>query len=82
MPANDTPHTSAAGKTRASSLNPPITTTMYPGTISDSGAQIRPIPALNRSSGRPVMPASVTAGIPIEPNATGAVLASRQSAAA
>jgi len=41
---------------------------------------MRPTSALIRSSGKPVMPASVMTGIPIAPNATGAVLASRQIA--
>ena len=43
---------------------------------------MRPTPALKRISGRPVIPASVTIGIAMDPNATGAVFASRQMAAA
>ena len=43
---------------------------------------MRPTPALRRISGKPVMPASVTIGIAMDPNATGAVFASRQMAAA
>lgn len=43
---------------------------------------MRPTPALKRIKGKPVIPASVTMGMAMEPNATGAVLASRQMAAA
>ena len=46
------------------------------------GAQMRPTQALNAASSNPVMRAKVTTGIPIEPNATGAVFASRQIPAA
>ncbi len=49
---------------------------------SDTGAQMRPTPALKRSRGRPVVTASVVMGMPMEPKATGAVLANRQMAAA
>ena len=49
---------------------------------SETGAQMRPTPALNRSNGSPVVTARVVIGIAIDPNATGAVLASRQIAAA
>ena len=41
-----------------------------------------PTIALSGSTGRPVTLASVVTGMPIEPNATGAVLASRQMPAA
>ena len=50
--------------------------------MSETGAQILPTPALSLARGRPVTPARVTSGIPIEPNATGAVFASKQMAAA
>ena len=43
---------------------------------------MRPTAALSRASGKPVTVASVTSGTPIEPNATGDVFASKQSAAA
>ena len=43
---------------------------------------MRPIAALSFSRGKPVVPARVKIGIPIEPNATGAVFASRQIAEA
>ena len=49
---------------------------------SDTGAQMRPTSALSDGSGRFVTPASVTSGVPMAPNATGAVLAMRQMAAA
>src|SRR5712691_1163683 len=48
----------------------------------DTGAQIRPTAALRRSRGKPVVVASVNTGVAIEPKATGAVLASKQIAAA
>ena len=48
----------------------------------DTGAQIRPTPALRRSTGSCVTCASVVTGMPIDPNATGAVFARRQMAAA
>ena len=51
-------------------------------TSSEIGAQMRPTFALKSSSGSPVIPASVNTGIPIDPNATGAVFASRQMPAA
>src|SRR5205085_94160 len=71
-----------AGRTARSPFQPDITTIRYAGMISDTGAQIRPTPALRRSSGRPVVRARVVIGIAMEPNATGAVLARRQMAAA
>ena len=49
---------------------------------SETGAQIRPTFALRSRSGKFVIPASVITGMPIEPNATGAVFASRQIPAA
>jgi hypothetical protein len=45
-------------------------------------AHNRPTMALSGSTGNPVMPASVVTGMPIDPNATGAVLAIRQMPAA
>ena len=49
---------------------------------SETIAHSRPTMALSCICGRPVMLASVTTGMPIDPNATGAVLASRQMPAA
>ena len=45
-------------------------------------AQRRPTIALSAITGSPVTLASVITGMPIDPNATGAVLASRQIPAA
>ena len=45
-------------------------------------AHRRPTIALSASTGSPVTSASVVTGMPIDPNATGAVLASRQMPAA
>ncbi len=45
-------------------------------------AHRRPTIALSAITGRPVTVASVVTGMPIDPNATGAVLASRQIPAA
>src|SRR5674476_1210406 len=74
-PAPGAPHIAAAGSTPRSPFQPPITRIRYAGTNSDTGAQMRPTPALSRSSGSPVVTASVVIGIPMDPNATGAVLA-------
>ncbi len=51
VPANATPHSAAAGRTPFSAGHPPITRMRYAGTISETGAQMRPTPALRRSSG-------------------------------
>ncbi len=48
----------------------------------DTIAHSRPTIALSDSNGNPVVPASVTIGMPMEPKATGAVFASRQMPAA
>ena len=50
--------------------------------MSEMIAHNRPTMALSGSTGNPVMPASVVTGMPIDPNATGAVLAIRQMPAA
>ncbi len=47
-----------------------------------TGVQRMPAAALSFCSGRDVVPARVTIGIPMEPKVTGAVFASRQRAAA
>lgn len=62
--------------------HPAITTTRYIGMTTEIIAHKRPTMALNSNTGSPVMPASVVTGIPIEPKATGAVLAIRQMPAA
>ncbi len=79
---NRRPHTSAAGHTARSAFHPPITIIRYAGMNSDTGAQILPTSALSVASGSFVTPASVTSGVPMAPNATGAVFAIRQIAAA
>src|SRR5690348_17024360 len=76
------PQAAAAGSTLRKPVHPLMTAIRYAGTNSETGAQMRPTPALNRSSGRPVVTASVVTGIAMEPKATGAVFASRQIAAA
>ena len=48
----------------------------------EMGAQILPTMALSGWTGSEVMPASVITGMPIDPKATGAVLARRQIPAA
>jgi hypothetical protein len=82
VPAKNMPHTAAAGSTARRLFQPPITTIRYAGMIKETGAQIRPTPALSRSMGSPVVPARVVIGIAREPNATCAVFASRHTAAA
>ena len=47
-----------------------------------TGAQSCPTLALSWSTGSPVTAPSVRIGVPIDPNATGAVFANRQIAAA
>src|SRR5579884_3768809 len=76
------PHATTAGHTSAAPAHPAIVTTKEVGIITEIMAQIRPTMALRWLTGSDVMPASVMTGMPIEPNATGAVLASRQIPAA
>ena len=80
--AKDPPQMSTAGSTSTARFQPASTTTRYIGMISEIMAQSRPTIALSGITGMPVMPASVVTGMPMEPNATGAVLAIRQMAAA
>ncbi len=82
VPAKAMPQTAAAGQTSRKPRLPAITRIRYAGMNSETGAQRRPTPALRRSTGRPVVTASVVMGMAMEPKATGAVLASRQIAAA
>ncbi len=56
--------------------------TMCAVTTSATGAQIAATAELSAPSGRPVVVASVTSGVPIEPKVTGAVFAMRQMAEA
>ena len=46
--------------------------------IKDNGDEMRPTAALSGPSDNPVNPAKVMTGMPTDPNATGAVLASKQ----
>ena len=54
----------------------------YIGIVTEIMAHSRPVMALSGSTGRPVTFASVVMGMPIDPKATGAVLAIRQMPAA
>src|SRR5277367_1575448 len=76
------PAAQAGNQTSWSELIPQMATMRYAGRISDIGAVTRPTSALSLSNGSPVVTASVTTGIPMDPNATGAVFASRQRAEA
>src|ERR1700686_2172248 len=82
VPAKVSPQTAAAGAATRNAGRPPITNTMYAGTHSDIGAQIRPTFADNAPIGTPVTVCNMTRGVPIDPNAKGEVFASRQIAAA
>src|SRR5438477_4767566 len=75
VPAKVMPQTAAAGNTALRPFHPDMTAIRYAGTIMETGAQMRPTPAARRSNGRPVVFASVTIGMAMDPNATGAVLA-------
>lgn len=63
-------------------LTPPMAKIMYAGTMRATGAHIAATAELSSPRGSPVVAASVISGVPIDPNATGAVLASRQMAEA
>src|ERR1035441_812580 len=84
MPANTAPQVSTAGQTSSIAGRPLVTRIRYAGRINAMGAvsvpamPLSPATPFTRSRGSPVMPASVITGIPIDPNATGAVFASRQ----
>lgn len=89
--ANETPATSTAGRTCIIPRQPAITTIIKPGMMMEKSGSWRPIMAESPSvtalvSGLPTMgatsPPSVVTGTPSEPNATGAVLASRAMEAA
>ena len=53
VPAKAMPQTAAAGSTPLSPLNPPITRIRYAGTNSETGAQMRPTPALKPRAADP-----------------------------
>ena len=70
-----TPPTIAAGQTALTPRQPSTMPTRISGTNSASSGVWRPTIAPRSSFGISVSPASVTIGIAIAPNATGAVLA-------
>src|SRR5437870_3610578 len=76
------PHSTAAGHTPAAAFHPAISTIRYIGITSAINGDKRPTAALKDARGRPVTPASVTIGVARAPNATGAVFATRNRAAA
>ncbi len=80
--ANDPPTTSSAGQTASVSRQEVIVRTSQTGTISDNSGKIRPAVALRASTSRSVTAERVRIGVPIAPQATGAVLAIRHSSAA
>ena len=73
--ANVPPQTSTAGHTPRSPRQPLIVTTSHAGTISETNGSCRPAITPIVCAGMPVTAASVRIGVPIAPNATGAVLA-------
>jgi len=80
--ANVPPHTSTAGHTPRSPRQPLIVTTSHAGTIRDTNGNCLPAIIPNVLAGMPVTAASVKIGVPIAPNATGAVFAMSDSPAA
>ncbi len=80
--ANDPPTTRSAGQTARVCRQEVIVRTSQNGMISDNGGKIRPAVALRASTSRLVTFERVRIGVPIAPQATGAVLAIRQSRAA
>src|SRR5487761_2696501 len=76
------PQTAAAGAMARRAGKPPITSVRYAGTNKDTGAQMRPTLAESGPRGNPVTVDSMIRGVPMEPNATGDVFASRQRLAA
>src|SRR4051812_45915661 len=80
--ANVPPHTSTAGHTPRNPRHPLMVTTSHAGTITDTKGNWRPAIAPRVAAGIPVTAASVRIGVPIAPNATGAVLAMSDSPAA
>ena len=73
--ANDPPDTATAGHTSRRPRQPLITTISHAGTMIDTNGSCRPTIALSAGTGRPVTAASARIGVPMAPNATGAVLA-------
>ena len=73
--ANVPPQTSTAGHTPRSPRQPLIVTTSHAGTMSDTNGSWRPAMTPRVCEGIPVTAASVRIGVPMAPNATGAVFA-------
>ena len=73
------PETSTAGHTSLSPRHPLIATTSHAGTMIDTKGSWRPAIALSAPAGSPVTAASARIGVPIAPNATGAVFAMSDS---
>ena len=82
MSAKETPTTRTAGRTSKVLRQPTIVRTSQNGTRTDAKGSMRPSIAFRSDSGSPATDASVCTGVPIAPQATGAVLAIRFSAAA
>src|SRR3954452_12253741 len=80
--ANVPPQTSTAGHTERSPRQPLIETTSHAGTISETNGNCRPAIIPSVFAGIPVTAPSVRMGVPIAPNATGAVLAISERPAA
>src|SRR6266446_5727457 len=76
------PTTRMAGRTSNVSAHPTIVRTSQNGTMTAVKGRMRPIIALRSDSDSPHTAANVCTGVPIAPQATGAVLAIRFSAAA
>ena len=82
MEAKEIPTTAMAGGTSNVSLHETIARTSQNGTIRAVMGRIRPIIAFISASGIAVTVASIWTGVPMAPQATGAVLAIKFSAAA
>src|SRR6266545_6758041 len=82
MNAKEIPLTASAGHTSTVSLQPTRLRVSHSGRIADNGGRILPAIALSECSGNPVTPVRMRIGLPTPPQATGAVLARRQSVAA
>jgi len=80
--ANVPPQTSTAGHTERRPRQPLIVTTSHAGTMSETNGSCRPAIMPSVFAEIPVTAPSVRIGVPIAPNATGAVLAMSESPAA
>src|SRR6266436_9713459 len=80
--AKEMPTTRMAGSTSNVSFQGTMARTSQNGTMTAVMGRMRPIMAFMSASGSKVTAASIWTGVPIDPQATGAVLAMRLSAAA